>query len=1161
MSIIRNSFATKAVSAVVGIMMVVASFAAILPLVADAQTVGHTNPTGTVFARNLSVGSTGADVMALQKVLNTNAATMVAASGAGSLGMESSYFGLRTKAAVIAYQNMYASSILAPIHLTAGTGFVGAATRASLNALGTVGNPNPTPTPLPGPTPTPTGGSVSVSAGAAIANGVAPFSAARVPFTNVVVTAGSQDVTLSGVLVERTGPSVDANIAGVLLLDEQGLQIGIARTLNASHQATIGATTVIKAGTSRTFTVAANIAASGTATAGQVVSFTVKGLSTTASVSGSLPITGAMHTITNLTIGSVTMARGAFDPGAAATKEVGTIGYNFSSVKVTAGSSEDVWIRSVRFNQIGSAGPGDFSNLSVVVDGVSYPVIVSTDGKYYSAIFPGSGLQILKGASKDITIKGDVSGGSNRTIEFDIAKRTDLYVVGGTYGYGITPPYGSNTCATGDTSRSKFCTTEDPWYQGSIVTVSTGTMNVSAWTGVAASNVSVDTALQPLAGFTVEVKGEPISVNSMGYSFVITDADSGGEPGLGDITGITLVNGDTGAVLAGPIDGSGATSLTGSATTTDTVTFPVGVTHIVVKAKLNSSSGFEAGDTVKVTTNPGTGWTTVTGQNTGNTVTPTPSSYIGTVTQTVRAGSLAISVSSQPAAQTVIAGASQFTFANYIFNASQSGDDVRMNTIPLYFGTNGTRTDLKNCYLYDGTNVVTEVKNPATTDTASSTTFTFTGSGVVFAKGTTKTLSLKCDIVTGVTTKYWWGIDDAQTYTASLVTSGTAITPTATDSSGQTMTAAASGNYQVTNDTSVTYKVAQAGSTNVLLGAFKVEASSTEDLMLKQIALQLGNTASNSPADLAGQGVTLWANGVQIGTAQFGVGSSGDNATSTPLNSGAGLLIAKGTVTTIQVRGDLSSQDASNGTPGAFLVVNYDGDNNGLNGNYATGKDSGSTISGTSGDISTTGLRIFRTVPTVADVTTSTVLAAGSDLYAIQITAGSGRDLGLRALTFNVATTGATVTGFQLFGPNGAVNASAVNPIDGADSDTAVDTLHLVFDNTAVDRIIEAGTSKTYRLRANTVSGLTSQNTETLNVYLQADSAYPTPSGSTGLVFSVAQIEGSASTSDNFIWTPFSTTTPQATAGINSNADWTNGYGVAGYPAVGQSFSARVFKD
>lgn len=84
-----------------------------------------------VLTRSLQLGSSGADVMSLQKFLNASANTRVAVSGAGSPGMETTYFGPATQAAVIKFQ---AANNVSAI------GVVGPATRAAIAAVcGTTG--------------------------------------------------------------------------------------------------------------------------------------------------------------------------------------------------------------------------------------------------------------------------------------------------------------------------------------------------------------------------------------------------------------------------------------------------------------------------------------------------------------------------------------------------------------------------------------------------------------------------------------------------------------------------------------------------------------------------------------------------------------------------------------------------------------------------------------------------------------------------------------------------------------------------------------------------------------------------------------------------------------------------------------------------------------
>ena len=1097
---------------------------------------GGTGGACPVLSRDLQLGSSGSDVKSLQQYLNSSATTQVASAGAGSPGNESTYFGSLTKAAVMKFQSANGVSPVA--------GYVGPITRAAITAVcGKTGGTTPP--------PTPTGPGLTVTAAAQPANSLAPQGTSRVPFTTFTLTNNtSAAVTVSSVTVQRTGLAADAVFSGVVLLDSNGLQVGTARTFNSNHQSNIGDNFVLNAGTSVTFTVAGNMAADLSTYAGQVASLQVVAINTSVPVSGSLPITGASQTInSSLTVGSVSTTTSSVVPPTSTThtQNIGDTGVRFSGLKFTAGSTEDLKMYSIRWRQTGTASASDISNITTYANGVAYAATVSSDGKYYTTVFPG-GILITKGSSLDVYVQGDLTGNNaaSRTVQFNVDKVTDVYFVGQLYGYGIAPSG-----------------TSQPWYTGDIFSLSAGTassIQKSTTSADAAQNIAVNVSDQPFGGFVTNFLGEPVQVTTVKISI----ATSSGFTGNGPITGIKIID-NNGNVVAGPID-EAASNTSGTALSfPDTITFPVGSATYHIKGKI--PSGVTNGSTLTVTVNPTT-WTGVTGQTSGNTVSLSSNSSFTLNQMTVRGATTTLTVASSPASQNFVAGGTPFTFANFQLDASQSGENIRLSSLALYptLGTAGDKTYVTNCQLYDGTspiNTGSRVVNSITTATAA--TFTF-DNALVVPKGTIKTLALKCNVSSGITSgashTIKWGIDTATTYTATGVTSGTSITVSvAATANGGTMTPASASMTVTVDASSPSYKLVAAGSTGVTVGIVKVRATN-EAISLRKLGLTLtapsGATASNGAGATTHSGVDdvlvvkiyQAGNPTPVGTASF----TGTNTTATSTLD-IPVLLAKDADTLLTLKADLANIGVSD-AGGIGDVVKIDP----LNAE-GTGESSGTTAqSGATAGVS--GIQIFKGYPTLASgpATPTNPNGTGVALKKFSVTASAGGNgVGLHQVAVSLATSSATVRNLKLFAYTGSDYTGPANvsgTTNGQFGGTA--TLSAPLDiasptvsfTQATALTVGAGSTMYFTLTGDVTPGSTATNWTITSTVLGDTATSSSPAGynATTTPGRTSAITGVATTTtgSNFIWSDNATTTATAT-----DVDWFSGYYVPGLSSSG----------
>ena len=985
------------------------------------------------------------------------------------------------------------------------------------------------------------------------AAGVAPLKAARMPFTKFALTAGASDVTVTAITVQRAGLAADASLSSIALIDNAtNLQVGLNQTLNAAHQITVRETLTIPANTTKYYTLAANMpTTAATSHAGEIASLALVSMTTTATVSGALPITGNGQTINEtLSIGTMAGSTGSLN-ASTSTKEVGTVNFNFSGIKLTAGSVEDVTVYSIRFNQSGSAAASDLSNI-IVSDGTSnYATTVSSDGKYYTASFGTAGLSLGKGLSKEFTVKGDIIGGSARTIKFDVYRTTDIVAKGNTYGYYLTMD---------SKTTWPFNTDSNPVFNGDTITIGSGSLRIDkSSTGAPAANVTKGATGVLLGAFDFVVQGESVNVAKMILRLDMTGTTASST----DFTNITLTKAD-GTIVAGPVDGADASTSDpdGTATFSGTVSFPVGTTQILVKGNMSTDPAADATIIVSFNT-PATKVTSITGGTTGNSITATPASQVSANTMTVKAGALALSVSGTPVNQTVVRGITGYTFANYLFDASASGEDVKVTTIALYdtMADSADVSQLTSLQLWDGATALNTGSNVVSRTGAESASFTFTlDNALIIPKGTQKTVALKGNISGTATnaSSHAWGLAASASVTAVGVSTTLSITVggLTTAQTGQTMTIATNGQYSVALDSSSpTGKLIAANTTGNVMTVLKFYATA-EQINVTKIRLSLNNASSTSN-DLSQ--VYIYDGSTLLGQGTLGTGNATGktaNASSTFTLSPV-LQLPANTNKLVTIKADIAPIYTTNtvATAAHQIAIDYYGSTD-TSENVGTGASSGTSISNFSVTTAQTAAYIFRSVPTLSSVAlASNTLANGTiDLFKVKVAADAKGDIDVIKFTFKIATSNPTTGGPLTLkdltlvdtttSGEATLNATTSGTYYYTDGGGIVE-MYLFADgatwgNSTTSRTVSAGGDRTFTLRG-TIGGTGAG--ASISTQVEGDVADPAALNAGMITLALAE----ADDNDDFIWSDWSSSTHTTSNG--TGGDWFNGYLVSGLPS------------
>ncbi len=796
-----------------------------------ATTYSHPGCEITSFDRNLKVGMTGDDVKCLQKVLNADSATQLASSGVGSPGNETSYFGPLTKGGVIKFQEKYASSVLAPWGLSAGTGFVGSTTRTKLNEIlagsagegGTGGTGGEGGTPVQAGTlnvsldPSNPGSATVISDGG---NNVAA-SQGLVPFLTLdfSVAAGTQ-TKVTGLKFKRTGISTDADISNVYLY-EGDKKLAEMTSMSQGEVVFSNAAGLFEVGSTHAITLKADL--NKDTTAGKTLGFSLLAASdvtTDAStVTGSFPFNGNLMSVAvvadfgRLYVASSTNSA-SVDPG----KTFEAMRFSLTAY------NQKIEVRSITFLHLGSAAASDMANIGLYMGGT---LLGSADGlaadRRVTIDLSASPLVIDSGVTRTLSLKVDVIGGSTRTIQFSIQRATDIVAMDVNYNVYVQPDTDSGGTVFNFTPLSSTSTLVNP-----------GTLTINLKSNSPSGNVALNGVNITLAEFELKAIGEPMKVSSLTLQM-----NSPGATGWTNIKNIRIVyEGAQVGITQNVITDGGTAQLSVN------FTVPVGETKILaVKGDVKSQAGagdpIQTGDHVQVQINQGTGNVqrayslgTVnfpSGSPTGNDL-------------TVIAGALNVTKNPSVGNITTVYGAQDVVLGSFILTAgSAEGVNVSQivfrdcnGTIPTTTGTYGLGQAFTNLKLYYGDTQLgsTDVTNPS--DVAG-TQYSF-DVNLAIPQGVSIQVDLKGEVRSSPT----WNDGDATVfYMATGIgadTGQSANIAAAGSAAGQTLSLLQAGTISAAVDpSSPETQIVVMGNSEVTLASWKLTANNVEDMKITQI--------------------------------------------------------------------------------------------------------------------------------------------------------------------------------------------------------------------------------------------------------------------------------------------------------------------------------------
>ncbi|TSC60597.1 MAG: Uncharacterized protein LiPW15_475 [Parcubacteria group bacterium LiPW_15] len=847
------------------------------------------------FTTDLTLGSKGADVTALQQMLINKGFLAIAAP--------TGYFGSMTQAALGKFQ--------ASVGISPAAGYFGPKTRAYVNSMSGVVTP-----------PSGGGGGVVVpssglSVGLASDNPVAGSllnGAGRVPVMAVNFTAGNSGaVNLNQVKFTKTGVVSDSSIGGAYLV-ENGKVVAQYVSLNQGVITFSNLGLSVGAGQTRKLWLAVDVTG---ATAGNIVSFKLNAASdvtaadsanTAITASGAFPLMGnslTVSTVSNPALAGLTITSSTVG----STVFAGTQNVLVSQWSASVTNSK-VKLSSLKFRVTGSANKSDIQNVKLYVNGTQVgSTLTSVDASGDAYFDLTNANAVLNTGTSNLQVYADVMGSPSYTFQFQLLNSFDAYAVDTQYNSSITVTVNGGS--------------------GAVVTIQQGQLTVSLASDTPTGNLAKGQSNVTLAKFKIYAAGEAVKVKFLDFSLTFTGVTSTLTTQIKNVALVDDAGGQVGTTINTPpssntCTGSGVAAYSAGGVYNDCFGTSGSPINYIIPANttrvLSLKGDIQTGAT----------FTTVTAALTGNTsnlqgLTSSQTSNTGTVTGSslsLAANAVTTAANSAVGTQTFTKNTANAKIGSYAVTAS-SAEGVVISNVTIQTGA-GADVNYQNLAVKIGS---TQFGTSYSTLSAT-TSYTFSGTQFTVPAGQTTIIDVYADVLSNAATQ-----NGAATTLSSCTGTGSSSNSSVscTAATGQVVTIGGSPSLTIGIDsgTAPTGQLVM-GSTGNSLASFRfTETTNVEDVKITDLVIfqRVATNTANTKSSFGN--LTLYDGATAVGTA----GSAVASANLVTSSSGAGynyafhfatpVVVAKSSSKTLVLKGDVASYVSGGATDNAtstFLI-------------------------------------------------------------------------------------------------------------------------------------------------------------------------------------------------------------------------------------------------